>query len=98
MRNHRSIAVTFGATCLSIAAAFGAHAQSGSAQADAAQGDWITFGRDYANQRFSPLRAIDRSNVAKLAPAFVYPLGGSGSVQTHPLVVDGVMSAPAAMM
>jgi hypothetical protein len=31
------------------------------------EGDWITFGRDYSNQRFAPLRAIDRSNVARLA-------------------------------
>ena len=54
-------------------------------------GNWITFGRDYSNQRFAPLTGIDRSNVARLAPAWVYPLGTTGSTQTHPIVVDGVM-------
>jgi glucose dehydrogenase len=56
-----------------------------------ADGDWITFGRDYSNQRFAPLRAIDRSNVARLTPTWVYQLGTVGSTQTHPLVVGGVM-------
>src|ERR1700722_1017182 len=59
--------------------------------AAAADGDWITFGRDYSNQRYAPLQAIDRSNVARLAPAWVYPLGTVGSAQTHPLVVGGIM-------
>jgi glucose dehydrogenase len=56
-----------------------------------AEGDWITFGRDYSNQRFAPLDKINRSNVARLAPAWVYQLGTVGSTQTHPIVVDGVM-------
>ena len=61
------------------------------AAAKADDGDWITFGRDFSNQRFAPLQGIDRSNVARLAPAWVYPLGTVGSAQTHPLVVGGVM-------
>jgi glucose dehydrogenase len=58
------------------------------AQADA---DWITFGRDYTNQRFVPLDKINRSNVAGLEPSWTYSLGITGSTQTHPIVVDGVM-------
>jgi PQQ-dependent dehydrogenase (methanol/ethanol family) len=54
-------------------------------------GNWITFGRDYTNQRFAPLDQIDRSNVARLSPAWVYQFGMVGSTQTHPIVVDGVM-------
>jgi glucose dehydrogenase len=60
-------------------------------RAAAADGDWITFGRDYSNQRFAPLHTIDRSNVAQLAPAWTYQLGSVGATQTHPLVVGGVM-------
>src|SRR5436190_5281730 len=59
--------------------------------ATVADGNWITFGRDYSNQRFAPLDKINRSNVAQLAPVWVYQLGTVGSTQTHPIVVDGVM-------
>src|SRR5262249_16025273 len=45
------------------------------AAAKADDGDWIMFGRDFSNQRFAPLQGIDRSNVVRLAPAWVYPLG-----------------------
>ncbi len=61
------------------------------AAAGQADGSWITFGRDYSNQRFAPLDEINRGNVARLAPAWVYQLGTVGSTQTHPIVVDGVM-------
>src|SRR5436190_8611089 len=59
--------------------------------ATVADGNWMTFGRDYSNQRFAPLTQIDHGNVAQLAPAWVYALGTTGSTQTHPIVVDGVM-------
>jgi alcohol dehydrogenase (cytochrome c) len=67
-----------------LAAAFAAQAQSGN-------GDWPSFGRDGSNQRFAPFAVIDRANVARLAPAWSYPLGTVGSVQTHPIVIGGVM-------
>jgi alcohol dehydrogenase (cytochrome c) len=54
-------------------------------------GDWITFGRDYTNQRFVSFTAIDRSNVTRLTPAWIYQTGTLGSEQTQPLVVGGVM-------
>jgi glucose dehydrogenase len=59
--------------------------------AASADGDWITFGRDYTNQRFSPLDKINRSNVTGFVPAWTYQLGTAGSTQTHPIVVGGVM-------
>jgi alcohol dehydrogenase (cytochrome c) len=106
MQNGQSIAGIFCAACLSVAASTAAEAQGRAAPTDVstgavddqrlraaaqAEGDWITFGRDYSNQRYAPLRAIDRSNVARLAPAWTYRLGTVGSAQTHPLVVGGVM-------
>ena len=57
----------------------------------AADGDWMTFGRDYTNARFAPQTQIDRANVAKLAPAFVYQLGTLGATQTQPIVVGNMM-------
>jgi glucose dehydrogenase len=94
------------ATSIFILAAVAASAQSNTAAgnsapghvddqrlraAAAADGNWMTFGRDYSNQRFAPLTNIDRGNVARLAPTWVYQLGTTGSTQTHPIVVDGVM-------
>lgn len=57
----------------------------------AKDGDWITFGRDYSNARFAPFTQIDKTNVAKLTPAWIYQLGVLGSTQTQPAVVGGVM-------
>ncbi len=54
-------------------------------------GDWISFGNGYANQRFSPLDAINTKNVSKLVPRWIYQHGGKGSYQAQPIVADGVM-------
>jgi alcohol dehydrogenase (cytochrome c) len=95
-----SCVVPFSAAVLTGAQAQGTPtpAEAGSAAVDdqrlhaaKSDGDWITFGRDYSNQRFAPFREINRSNVARLAPAWTYQLGTVGSTQTHPLVVGGVM-------
>jgi PQQ-dependent dehydrogenase (methanol/ethanol family) len=58
---------------------------------DPSDANWITFGRDYRNQRFSSLTSIDTANVGRLQLAWMYQSGIVGSHQTHPLVVDGVM-------
>src|SRR5207248_3016815 len=57
--------------------------------------NWLTFGHDYTNQRFSALKQVDRTNVAKLAPAWIYQFGTVASTQMQPLVADGVMYFPA---
>jgi glucose dehydrogenase len=59
--------------------------------AGAERGNWIAYGRDYSNQRFSPLAQIDAGNVAKLRPAWIFQSGISATFQATPLVVDGVM-------
>lgn len=53
--------------------------------------NWVTYGRDYSNQRFSPLAQVDRRNVAKLAPAWSFKTGVASTFQATPIVVDGVM-------
>ena len=83
MRNGLFAAALLGAATI-LAAAFAAHAQS-------TEDDWPSFGRDGSNQRFAPFATIDRGNVARLAPAWSYPLGTVGSAQTHPIVIGGVM-------
>ena len=53
--------------------------------------NWLTYGRDYSNQRFSPLNQIHAGNVKKLIPAWIYQSGVSNTFQATPIVVDGGM-------
>ena len=57
-----------------------------------APGEWPQNGRDYYNQRYSPLRQLTPSNVARLAPRALFQLQmahpNSGAEAT-PIVVDG---------
>lgn len=64
--------------------------------ADSDKNNWLLHGRDYANQRFSPLEAINKTNVNRLVPKWIYQTGTAATFQTTPLVADGVMflSAP----
>jgi len=53
--------------------------------------NWLSYGRDYSNQRFSPLSQINNSNVKQLVPRWTFKSGVSSTFQTTPIVVDGVM-------
>ena len=53
----------------------------------AADADWPRYGGDDAKTRYSPLRSINRANVAKLALAWQYDTGEKGDTQTQPIVV-----------
>jgi alcohol dehydrogenase (cytochrome c) len=46
---------------------------------------------NYANTRHSPISQINTGNVAKLRPAFVFQTAVLESMETAPLVVNGVM-------
>lgn len=55
--------------------------------------NWAIYGRDYTNQRYSPLAQITSTNVGSLRMAWMFQTGISrlGSFETSPTVVDGVM-------
>ena len=53
--------------------------------------NWLINGRDYNNQRFSPLAQINRDNVKKLKLKWKFRTGVPGTFQTTPLVADGKM-------
>jgi alcohol dehydrogenase (cytochrome c)/quinohemoprotein ethanol dehydrogenase len=62
-----------------------------SAAADDAA-NWMSYGRTYDEQRFSPLRRINASNVSQLKLAWHFDLDTAHRVQeATPLVIDGVM-------
>jgi len=84
------------ATCTAAAAAKHARHVDDKALRDATQNadEWLTNGRDYTEQRYSPLKEIDASNVSKLGLAWYYDTGSDrGTVETTPIVSNGVMYA-----
>src|SRR5262249_246003 len=54
-------------------------------------GDWPSYGRTVAGDRFSPLTQIDRANVGRLSEVCAYELPEVAALQTGPLVVDGTI-------
>jgi len=64
----------------------------GAALADEKSGaNWLSYGRTYSEQRFSPLKQIDAQNVSGLGVSWYMDLGEHKSLLATPLVVDGVM-------
>ena len=59
-----------------------------------AKSDWTTYGRDYGQQRFSPLDEINVKTVQRLVPKWIYQTGAASTFSTSPLVADGVMRDP----
>jgi alcohol dehydrogenase (cytochrome c)/quinohemoprotein ethanol dehydrogenase len=57
------------------------------AAADSA--NWITYGRDYSEQRFSPLDQIGTANVGELGLAWFADLDTARGQEGTPLVIDG---------
>ena len=54
-------------------------------------GQWPMYSGWYSSHRFSPLKQITTDNVAKLRPAWVYQPPGTGSIESTPVVANGVM-------
>lgn len=59
--------------------------------ADAQPGNWMTHGRTYDEQRYSPLTQIDEDNVDELGLAWFADLDTTRGLESTPIVVDGVM-------
>ncbi len=63
----------------------------GLANADANQGDWLTNGKNYREDRFSALNQISKTTVDNLGLAWSINLGTTRGIEATPLVVDGIM-------
>lgn len=59
--------------------------------ADAQQGDWMSYGRNYKEDRYSTLSQITKENVKDLSLAWAEEIGTKRGLQATPLVVDGIM-------
>ncbi|ANY19309.1 Quinohemoprotein alcohol dehydrogenase ADH IIB precursor [Tsuneonella dongtanensis] len=54
-------------------------------------GEWLTYGRDYSEQRFSPLDLVDTGNVGQLGLAWFADLDTARGQEATPLMHDGVL-------
>ena len=59
--------------------------------ADQEPGNWMTHGRTYNEQRFSPLKQIDAKNIGQMSLAWYFDLDTRRGQEATPVVVDGVM-------
>lgn len=59
--------------------------------ANSEPGNWMSTGRTYDEQRFSPLKQINDGNVSKLGLAWYFDLDTHRGQEATPIVVDGVM-------
>jgi quinohemoprotein ethanol dehydrogenase len=57
--------------------------------ADKTPGEWLTHGRTYSEQRFSPLNQINDKNIAELSLAWFAELPTKRGVEATPLMADG---------
>ena len=59
--------------------------------ADQDAGNWLTYGRTYSEQRYSPLARITADNVTQVGLAWFADLDSDRGQEATPIVIDGVM-------
>ena len=59
--------------------------------ADSEPSNWMTTGRTYSEQRYSPLDQINDGNTNRLGLAWYYDIDAARGQESTPVVVDGVM-------
>jgi len=59
--------------------------------ADAEIGNWLTHGRTYDEQRFSPLDQINDRNVAQLGLAWFHDLDDDRGIEATPIIANGIL-------
>ena len=94
-----TVSIVIAAFCHHYADAQTKAMKAGPAQVDAARlvgadnepGNWMSYSRNYNEQRFSPLDQINAANAGSLKLAWYYDLDTARGQEATPLVVDGVM-------
>jgi quinohemoprotein ethanol dehydrogenase len=59
--------------------------------ADREPGNWMSYGRTYSEQRFSPLKNINDRNIGQLGLSWHFDLDTRRGQEATPVVVDGIM-------
>jgi alcohol dehydrogenase (cytochrome c) len=52
---------------------------------------WLMYGGNYQSWRFSPLKDINRQNVKKLTPAWIFQTGIPSQLEASPIIADGIL-------
>ena len=55
------------------------------------QADWPTYHGDPGGNRYTRLTQIDKMNVARLAPKWIFPLPNVSQIENTPVVFEGIM-------
>jgi len=55
------------------------------------QNDWPSYNGETSGGRYSPLTQINKSNVSRLVPKWLFGLPNTSNLQVTPVVADGVM-------
>ena len=53
--------------------------------------NWLMYGGNYLNWRFSPLKDINRQNVKKMQAVWIFQTGIPGQLEAAPIVADGIL-------
>ncbi len=94
MTTRRMRMVLAGAVLTLAACAGDGPARIDQARLDAAASDadnWLTYGRTYAEQRYSELTQVNDGNIGQLGLAWAVELDTTRGQEATPIVVDGVM-------
>ena len=59
--------------------------------ADQTPSDWLTHGRNYQENRYSPLDQINKSTIDRLGLAWSINLGAKRGIEATPIVANGIM-------
>jgi alcohol dehydrogenase (cytochrome c) len=58
--------------------------------------DWPTYNGNINGNRYSPLTQINKSNVGRLAPKWIFTIANAARLEVTPVVVEGIMYVTAA--
>jgi alcohol dehydrogenase (cytochrome c)/quinohemoprotein ethanol dehydrogenase len=96
IRAKHRVATVFGVLALITAGAGSAENDHRIENAESEPENWLSYGRTYSEQRYSPLSQIDLRTVGRLGLTWYFDIDEYRPVQATPLVVDGVMYVTAA--
>ena len=55
------------------------------------QKDWPRYDGEYSGNRYTPETQIDKSNVGRVAPRWIFPIPDTSPLEGTPIVVEGIM-------
>ena len=90
----RFLLISLGVFSLTTLDAFPAESLAPRTTASQGNADWATYLGDKGRSLYSPLRQINRTNVAQLKVAWTYDTGDKGEYQANNLIINGVLYTP----